>query len=104
MTTIPFLNAAGSAVASEIAGLIKNSTDFNTSLLVNQTWLFNLGLGTSVDYLDPFTKTNKASLGTDYEFDYNSICYRVFGLADFSRSADSNDISNSSQIGVSLNF
>lgn len=104
LTTIPFLNGAGGAVVGEIAGLIKNSTDFNMSLLVNEVWLFNLGLGTAVDYLDPSTKTNNANLGVDYEFEYNSIYYRVFGLADFSKSADSNDTSNSSQIGVSLNF
>ena len=117
LTTVPFLLKAGGVVASEIMGRLKNSTDLATSYLMNENWLLTLGVGSSVDYLAPSSKTNNVNLGVEYEIENNEIYYRLFALADFSKSPDAsstttgttttNDMdetSTSGQIGVGISF
>lgn len=104
LTTVPFLNRAGGSIASEISGSLKNSLDFNISYLATDKWLFNFGLGTSVDYLDPSAKANNLNFGVDYEFEVNKIYYRGFALTDFSKSVEKDDVAQSGEIGLGASF
>lgn len=104
LTTVAVLNRSGPSVASEVASQLKKSTDLNFSYNLSESWLINLGVGVSEDYLAPSSKTNNATMGVEYELESNDVYYRVFASANASKPSDDNQASLTGSFGVGVSF
>lgn len=104
LSTQPFLNRGGSAVANDVGSQLKNSLDLNLTYLLTPRLLLNFGIGTAQEYLSPSAKSNDASLGLDYEITIYDFNYRVFGILNVSKAEGVEGTSNSGQVGIGFSF
>lgn len=104
LTTLPFLNRGGGAVANDIGSQLKKSLDLNLTYFLTRRLLLTLGIGTAQEYLSPGARSNDISFGLDYEISVYDINYRVFGLLDVAKTEDVEGTSNSGQFGIGFSF
>lgn len=104
LTTLPFLNRGGGAVANDVGSQLKNSLDFNLTYFLTRRLLLSFGLGTALEVLSPGARTNDISVGLDYELSVYNISYRLFGMLDVAKTEDIEGTSNSGQLGIGFSF
>lgn len=104
LTTLPFLNRGGGAVANDIGSQLKNSLDLNFTYFFTRRLLATVGIGAAQEVLSPGARSSDASVGLDYEISIYDINYRVFGLFNVAKTEDVEGTSNSGQFGIGFSF
>lgn len=100
LSTSAILQKQGASFISQIYTLIDYETSLDINYSLTEKFDLEIMASESIDYLDPYVKSNEYRLGGTYYFDIVSLGMGVTGL----KTDDSNEFFYSSDITLSYEF